>query len=95
MVRICPDARRRTSRRRSILARRRLSSHRAIQTTFLGLVVAAVGAIGLVQLLPIDGLPAHRPGIRQWYPLILLIIGASIILASMILGGLRQRALAT
>lgn len=75
----------------SVLARRRrrLSPYRAIQTTFLGLVVAAVGAIGLVQLSPIDGLPAHRPGIRQWYSLISLIIGASIILVSMILGGLR------
>lgn len=62
----------------------------ALAGVFLGVLVAALGGIIIVQLSPIDEYSASSmPFPRAWYPIITLTVGLSIVVASTLLGKLR------
>ncbi|WP_276300115.1 hypothetical protein [Halorussus lipolyticus] len=68
-------------------ARRRTSATAALSGAFAGLAVAAVGAIGLVQLSPVESLAASQPPIaRAWYGPLTLGIGLAIVVGSLVVG---------
>lgn len=56
---------------------------------FLGVALAAVGAVGLVQLSPVETLAARRTIDRSWYRPLALLAGVGTALASLLLGRLR------
>ena len=62
----------------------------ALAGIFIGVVIAALGGIIIVQLSPIDEYSAsNMPFPQTWYPLISLTVGLGIIVASALLGQLR------
>lgn len=62
----------------------------ALAGIFVGVVIAALGGIIIVQLSPIDEYSAsNMPFPRTWYPLISLTVGLGITVASALLGQLR------
>lgn len=62
----------------------------ALAGILLGVFVAALGGIMIVQLSPIDEYSASSmPFPRFWYPIISLTIGFAIVIGSSLLGGLR------
>ena len=77
----------------SIVLKRRervARTEHALAGIFLGVLVAALGGIIIVQLSPIDEYSASSmPFPRTWYPLISLTIGFSIVVGSTLLGQFR------
>ena len=77
----------------SILLKRRdrlKHTEHALAGVLLGVVIAALGGIILVQLSPVDEYSASSmPFFQAWYPIISLTVGLSIVVASTLLGKLR------
>lgn len=70
--------------------KRLVTTEYALAGIFLGVVVAALGGISIVQLSPIDEYSAaSMPFPRFWYPIISLTIGFILIVGSALLGQLR------
>ena len=66
------------------------STEHALAGIFLGVLIAALGGIMIVQLSPIDDYTAmNSPIPRFWYPIISLTLGFGIIVGSSLLGLLR------
>ena len=75
-----------------VLKRREQLEHteHALAGVLLGVLIAALGGIMIVQLSPIDEYSASSmPFPRFWYPIISLTIGFGIVIASTLLGALR------
>jgi hypothetical protein len=75
----------------SVLAGQRgLERAATLGGVFLGLVVAAAGAVGLVQLSPVQTLSASQAPIdRAWYAPLTLAVGIGIAVASLVVGRLK------
>ncbi|MFH5797901.1 hypothetical protein [Haladaptatus sp. CMAA 1911] len=77
----------------SVLLGRTVWEHRRSRTlygVYLGLFVAAAGAVGLVQLSPVQTLRASQePIARQWYQPLTLALGTMIAVGSLVAGRLR------
>ncbi|WP_137283823.1 hypothetical protein [Halorussus salinisoli] len=74
----------------SAYARRWTSATAALGGAFAGLVVAAVGAVGLVQLSPVETLATSQPAIsRAWFGPLTLGIGLAIVIGSLVVGRVR------
>lgn len=57
---------------------------------FLGVTITALGGIGLVQLTSVNDLSARNaPGIREWYPILALVVGFGIMVGSLVAGLVR------
>jgi hypothetical protein len=71
-------------------ARGRTSATTALGGAFAGLVVAVSGAIGLVQLSPVESLAASQPPLSQvWFGALTLGIGLAIVVGSLVVGRMR------
>jgi hypothetical protein len=74
----------------SAYARRRTGATVALGGAFAGLFVAATGAVGLVQLSPVETLAASQPAIsRAWFGPLTLGIGLAIVVGSLVVGRMR------
>lgn len=74
----------------SAYARRSLSPTLALIGVFDGLLVGVVGAVGLVQLSPVESLAASQPPIgRAWYGALTLGSGLAIAVGSLAVGRIR------
>lgn len=72
------------------LGRRDVPRSTALGGVFIGLVVAAAGAVGLVQLSPVETLrAAQMPIARAWYGPLTLAVGVGIALVSLVAGRLK------
>ncbi|NEU57849.1 hypothetical protein [Halorussus sp. MSC15.2] len=84
-----PRRRRRRDRRRRVRASPD-DATTALVVAFAGIVVAAIGAVGLVQLSPVETLATSQPPIsRAWYGPLTLGIGLAIVVGSLIVGRMR------
>ena len=73
-----------------IAGRRGLERTTALGGVFLGLFVAAAGAVGLVQLSPVKTLSASQTPIdRAWYAPLTLAVGIAIAVGSLVVGRLK------
>lgn len=71
-------------------ARRRTSATNALAAVFAGIVVSAVGAVGLVQLSPVETLAASQPAIsRTLFGPLTLGTGLAIVIGSLVFGRMR------
>ncbi|UPV98853.1 hypothetical protein M0R88_09945 [Halorussus gelatinilyticus] len=74
----------------SAAVRDRTSATVALGGAFAGLVVAATGAVGLVQLSPVETLAASQPAIaRAWFGPLTLGIGLAVVVGSLVVGRMR------
>lgn len=74
----------------SALVRDRTTATVALGGTFAGIAIAATGAVGLVQLSPIETLTASQSAIsRAWFGPLTLGIGLAVVIGSLVVGRMR------